>query len=208
MIQTVSESLKRPINSLTTESLSPWLANYQLTSGTDSISIPGQFTRTKSKPHTNEHAKIVKIDADLTILMSIRRPIKIKFHGTDGREYSFLAKYGEDLRQDQRVQQLLSIMSEKMENDQNCRTQNLKIVTYNVTPINNMFGLMNWVGDTIQLKEAIHKSFERREKKSFDEYSNVVTQHHRQFIKDGKPVTYANVAKENERDKVSKTNAF
>lgn len=136
--------------------------------------------------------------------MSLRRPIKMIFHGTDGREYAFLVKYGEDLRQDQRVQQLLSIMSEKMENDQACRGQNLKLVTYNVTAINSNFGLMNWVEDTIQLKNAIEKSFKRRENKDFEVYTRgVVEQQHKTFIENPTYTTYARVAKEAGRGNVS-----
>uniref|UniRef100_A0A336M7V8 non-specific serine/threonine protein kinase n=1 Tax=Culicoides sonorensis TaxID=179676 RepID=A0A336M7V8_CULSO len=197
----ISKVVQRSRNSLSIERLSPWLANYQLTSGTDSISILGQFVHLKSKPHPDEHAKIVKIDPNLIVLTSLRRPIKIKFHGSDGREYAFLTKYGEDLRQDQRIQQLLSIMSDKMKNNVNCRAQNLQLITYNVTPINSLFGLLNWVGDTISLMLAVRESYKRTENNDYDKFEeNVVSKEHKKFITDTHP--YHIIAQEATRQEI------
>lgn len=199
----MESAFKSPPSSLNIEKLSPWLGTYQHTSGTESIFIPGQLTKTKSKPHTSELVKVVKLDPKVTVLQSLRRPMKLTFYGTDGRTYTFIAKYGEDLRQDQRVQQLLSIMSEKMEADEKCHVQHLKINTYNVTPIDDMFGLLNWVPNTIQLKEAIQRSHDKREMRNFDYFiRNIAQKQHAKLIKDMRHVTYANVAIENDRKMV------
>ncbi|XP_063698060.1 DNA-dependent protein kinase catalytic subunit-like [Culicoides brevitarsis] len=207
MFETLNKSTKSNAQEiLSTENLSPWLANYHFKSGTESISIPGQFTRPKSKPHSNEHVQIIKIDANVTIFPSIRRPIRIKFYGSDGKEYTFLTKYGEDSRQDQRIQQLLSIMSEKMGNDRNCRLQNLKIVTYGVTPIDKLFGLYNWVGNTIQLRDALFKSYERHENGSIEDLVELIKPEQERLLSSVKIYDvqpYALTALNNEREVIA-----
>lgn len=54
-----------------------------------------QFTNSheQNSIHTPTKRKIVKIDPKLTILISLRRPIKIKFHGTDSREEKNFVDY-------------------------------------------------------------------------------------------------------------------
>lgn len=42
---------------------------------------------------------------------SIRKPKRINIRGSDEREHPFLVKGGEDLRQDQRIEQLFDVMN-------------------------------------------------------------------------------------------------
>lgn len=42
---------------------------------------------------------------------SLRKPKRLTIHGSDEREYSFLVKAGEDLRQDQRSTNSLAFFS-------------------------------------------------------------------------------------------------
>ena len=44
-------------------------------------------------------------------MLSIRRPKKIVIRGDDEKEYPFLVKGGEDLRLDQRIEQLFDLMN-------------------------------------------------------------------------------------------------
>lgn len=62
------------------------------------------------------HASIVHIDTVATVLLnvmqvlvmsSMRKPKRIMIRGDDEKEYLFLVKGGEDLRQDQRIEQVL-----------------------------------------------------------------------------------------------------
>ena len=43
----------------------------------------------------------------LTVMTSKQRPRKLTIHGSDGEDYAFLLKGHEDLRQDERVMQVL-----------------------------------------------------------------------------------------------------
>ncbi|KAF9944161.1 hypothetical protein BGZ65_012511 [Modicella reniformis] len=50
-------------------------------------------------------------------MSSIRKPKKLCILGSDGREYQFLVRGGEDLRLDQRIQQLFALMNGIMRKD-------------------------------------------------------------------------------------------
>lgn len=63
----------------------------------------------------------------------MRNPIKITMVGNDGEKYSFLIKFGEDLRQDQRIGQLLQVMNNTLSENVYCCERQLSIVTYVVS---------------------------------------------------------------------------
>ena len=53
--------------------------------------------------------KIAGFKDEVKVFPSLRRPIKITMIGDDGKDYNFLVKNGEDLRQDQRIGTINSI---------------------------------------------------------------------------------------------------
>lgn len=63
---------------------------------------------------------------------SLRRPVKLTFIGSDAKNQNFLVKYGEDLRQDERVQQLLNLMNGVFSLNHRCRERQLSVITYKV----------------------------------------------------------------------------
>lgn len=83
-------------------------------------------------------------------------------HGNDGRTHSFVVKYGEDVRQDQRIEQVLALMSVQMAGDKNCRNHNMQIETYTVIPISTYCGMFSWVADTLPMRDLLEKSLARR----------------------------------------------
>lgn len=68
-------------------------------------------------------------------MASLRRPTRIVVRGHDEREYAFLVKGGEDLRQDQRVCQLLQVMNGVLARDAACGQRGLQVTTYRVVPM-------------------------------------------------------------------------
>lgn len=66
-------------------------------------------------------------------MTSQRRPIRLVFLGNDAKEYSYLIKYGEDLRQDQRIEQLFWLMNDVLKSECDSSIQHLSIRTYQVT---------------------------------------------------------------------------
>jgi DNA-dependent protein kinase catalytic subunit len=87
------------------------------------LEIPGQYT-SKKKPLLEHHIKIVGFDEKLLVLHSLRLPKRITIRGNDENDYRFLVKGGEDIRQDQRIEALFSIMNDLYDNDPNCNQSN------------------------------------------------------------------------------------
>lgn len=73
------------------------------------------------------------------VLQSIRKPKTITIRGNDTREYKYLVKGGEDLRQDHRIQQVFSLMNQIYDADPVCRQRKLRLVTYKVHLFLNVF---------------------------------------------------------------------
>jgi DNA-dependent protein kinase catalytic subunit len=102
-------------------------------SSTREIEIPGQYT-SKKKPLVEHHIKIVGFDDKILVLQSLRLPKRLTIRGHDENDYRFLVKGGEDIRQDQRIQALFSIMNDLYNDDPNCNQSNsahITIRTYN-----------------------------------------------------------------------------
>ncbi|CAF3346268.1 unnamed protein product, partial [Rotaria sp. Silwood2] len=68
--------------------------------------------------------RILFINAKLLVLHSLRLPKRITIRGHDENNYRFLVKAGEDIRQDQRIEALFSIMNDLYHNDPNCNQSN------------------------------------------------------------------------------------
>lgn len=127
--------------------LSPWLARYHWYGGDNFIELPGQYTGNVA-PNANNILKIVKFREEVSIYRSLRRPIKITAICSNGKSYSFLVKYGEDLRQDERIQHIQELMTNQMQANKNCSQQKLSLRTYKVIPLNVDCGIISWIENT------------------------------------------------------------
>ena len=75
------------------------------------ISIPGLY-------RTNQTiVRIAGFCAKLLVLSSKQRPRKIFIYGSDEKEYTFLLKGHEDMRQDERAMQLFSLVNRLLNNN-------------------------------------------------------------------------------------------
>ena len=127
------------------------------------IELPGQYEGLLSEPMTEKNVKIASIRKTLLILGSIRRPKRITVHGSNEKDYHLLIKGGEDLRLDQRVQQLFQIMNTIFSDDPACMNRDLHIKTFNVVPITNRLGSLEWVDNTEPMKNIINREHIRVE---------------------------------------------
>lgn len=66
------------------------------------------------------------------VIFSMRNPIKITMIGNNGEKYSFLIKFGEDLRQDQQIQQLHKVINDALSNNAYCCDRKPSLLTYMV----------------------------------------------------------------------------
>ncbi|CAG8556990.1 5133_t:CDS:10 [Acaulospora morrowiae] len=135
---------------------SAWLAEFSSSNIDEDIEIPGQYDGL-TIPDPTRHVKIAHFDPKLLVLRSMRKPKKITILGTDGNEYPFLVKGGEDLRLDQRVQLLFTVMNELMRKDFYCSQRKIALRTYKVVPMTGSLGIIEWIPDTEPLKQIIEK---------------------------------------------------
>ncbi|CAH1273078.1 PRKDC [Branchiostoma lanceolatum] len=112
----------------------PWLSDFNPLDYDRELEIPGQYTG-KVKPLVQYHAKIAGFDQRVKVMSSLRKPKRITIRGDDERDRPFLVKGGEDLRQDQRIQQLFDIMNDILTLDPACSQRQLRIRTYGVIPM-------------------------------------------------------------------------
>lgn len=171
---------KMNLSNFSLNSLCPWLQRYHWCGEEVHIEVPGQYT-SDNKRSIQNHVKIVKFSENIQVFVSLRNPIRFKIHGSNGKSFEFLIKYSEDLRQDQRIQQLLGLMSKQLANDRNCQTYNLAIDTYTVLPINSYCGLLSWVPATQSLKDLLVES-KQREDPNFLTKLNVLRDDHTKFV--------------------------
>ncbi|KAJ5076723.1 DNA-dependent protein kinase catalytic subunit [Anaeramoeba ignava] len=126
-----------------------WLSNFKQSSFSVEyyIEIPGQYNG-QSIPDPKKHSKIVSFNETLQVMKSLRLPKRLVINGNDGKEYPFLVKGGEDLRLDQRIEQLFTVMNQIMQSDPICCQRRLKIQTYQVVPVTPRVGLIEWLDNT------------------------------------------------------------
>ncbi|XP_062044500.1 DNA-dependent protein kinase catalytic subunit isoform X2 [Lepus europaeus] len=95
------------------------------------------------------------------------KPKRIIIRGHDEREHPFLVKGGEDLRQDQRIEQLFEVMNIILSRDAACSQRNMQLRTYRVVPMTSRLGLIEWIENTCTLKDLLLNNMSREEKASY-----------------------------------------
>lgn len=138
----------------TTNALCPWFQQYHWSGSDAFIELPGQYDA-NYRPNVAKRLKIVRFDRAIKVLHSLRKPIQLTVLTSDGNRYSYLVKYGEDLRQDERVQQMQTIMSGHLRNDMNCSQYRLRLRTYAVVPLNGSCGIISWVHNSQPIDEFV-----------------------------------------------------
>lgn len=101
--------------------------------------VPGRYLRTE------ENVCIEYIVPQLAVIGSKQRPRRLTIRGSDGKDYEYLLKAHEDLRQDERVMQLFGLVNQLLNNDPSTAHRHLDIRTYFVLPLTPNLGLIEWV---------------------------------------------------------------
>ncbi|XP_044259527.1 DNA-dependent protein kinase catalytic subunit-like [Tribolium madens] len=149
---TLQDRKENQKNSRLLKDYCPWLANFSTNKSNFELEIPGQYDGERI-PLVQHHVKISGFSPNVSIMSSLRKPIKIIILGNDTKEYPFLVKFGEDVRQDQRIQQLFSLMNNIFQNDINLKGREFHILTYQVIPLTTSLGIIQWIGNTKSLQE-------------------------------------------------------
>ncbi|CAM9129326.1 unnamed protein product, partial [Ectocarpus fasciculatus] len=129
---------------------SEWLTGFDFE--LHKIEIPGQYISADyaCEPDVSRHALIMGFDPRLLVMSSIRRPKRITMYSADGAESQFLVKGGEDLRNDDRIEQLFSLMNSILSS-----AQPLAARTFAVIPMTSKLGILEWCQGTVPFKSVL-----------------------------------------------------
>ncbi|KAH9940814.1 atypical/PIKK/FRAP protein kinase [Epithele typhae] len=120
------------------------------------LAVPGTYQ--SGKP-------VVKIESfapKLSVISSKQRPRRLSIKGSDGNDYQFVLKGHEDLRQDERVMQLFSLVNGLLSLDTDCFKRRLHIQRFPVIPLAPNAGLLGWVKDSDTLHVLVRDYRESR----------------------------------------------
>jgi FKBP12-rapamycin complex-associated protein len=105
------------------------------------LAVPGTYAA------GNPVVRISHFVAALRVISSKQRPRKLTLKGSDGKDYTFLLKGHEDLRQDERVMQLFGLVNTLLANDRDTSKRDLNIKRYSAIPLAPNSGLIEWLGN-------------------------------------------------------------
>ncbi|KZV74520.1 atypical/PIKK/FRAP protein kinase [Peniophora sp. CONT] len=120
------------------------------------IAVPGTYA--SGKPLVT----ISSFASKLTVISSKQRPRRISLKGSDGKDYQYLLKGHEDLRQDERVMQFYGLVNTLLAVDTNSFKRKLRIRGYAVIPLGPHAGLIGWVHDSDTLHVLVRDYRESR----------------------------------------------
>ena len=139
------------------------LSNSKMFKKSSTIVMPGTYDINK------KIVTVTKMNPRLEALASKNKPLKIAFTGSDGRDYEYILKGKEDLKQDERAMQLFSVVNSMVADRESDFHKNLSIQRYNVTPICSgkriPAGLISYLENS---RDVFNTIKEYREKISYD----------------------------------------
>eukprot|EP01062_Namystynia_karyoxenos_P037502 TRINITY_DN2729_c1_g1_i3.p1 TRINITY_DN2729_c1_g1~~TRINITY_DN2729_c1_g1_i3.p1 ORF type:complete len:4594 (+),score=1260.51 TRINITY_DN2729_c1_g1_i3:1283-13783(+) len=142
------------------EQYSAWLACFRGAAQESGIQLPQQAMLTGGDSAEEGVGATILSFAQQTLVMdSIQKPKRLVVHASDEQEHAFLVKGGEDLRQDQRIQQIFSVMDQVLQGERGCGQRGLRLRTYSVVPLSPRAGLVEWVGGCKPLKAMLQENF-------------------------------------------------
>jgi len=99
--------------------------------------------------------RIASFATKLAVIASKQRPRRLCLKGSDGKDYQYVLKGHEDLRQDERVMQVFGLVNTLLSVDTNSFKRRLHIQRYPVIPLAPNAGLLGWVWDSDTLHVLI-----------------------------------------------------
>ncbi|KAJ3081480.1 Serine/threonine-protein kinase smg1, partial [Rhizoclosmatium hyalinum] len=105
---------------------------------------------------------IERFGEQVRILPTKTKPKRIEIITSNGTCRPFLLKGLEDLRLDERIQQTLKVANSLLQTDKQSRTRNLNARTYDIFPLGDHFGMIEWIDNVSQLF-SIFKRWQMRD---------------------------------------------
>lgn len=137
-------------------------------------------------------SRLIDMKSSVFVMNSLMRPKKVTFICSDNKNRSILVKYGDDLQEDSRIMTIFNIFNSLLDK---CRTEesnDYKLYTYEVLPIEKRFGIIEWIHDSKSIKhiietelgEEIAKSVAMKQRKEFlGTSAKSITEKHHDLLK-------------------------
>jgi serine/threonine-protein kinase ATR len=109
---------------------------------------------------TEDMPTIKRFGSKILVMSSLQKPRRISILGSNGQEYRFLCKANDDLRKDARMMEFNVMINTFLKKDREARDRSLYIRTYAVTPLGDLWGLIEWVNHTTPLKAIVQRQWE------------------------------------------------
>jgi len=122
----------------------PFFADFHSSGSQWQAEIPGQYGGFQ-RPRPEDHARLMCFQRSLILFSSLRRPMSVGVVGDDGRVRDFIVKCEEDLRLDERIQQVFGVANRSFEHS----GLNVRVKTYKVVPLTKAVGLIERLSDVI-----------------------------------------------------------
>jgi len=161
------------------------------------LAMPGTYIK-KAQSGSTDIVRIARFNPTLKVLESKQRPRRLTIIGSDGKDYDFLLKGHEDLRQDERVMQLFSLINTLLAHDVNTSNLGLRIKRYNIIPLSPNSGLIEWMGHT----DTVHNCI-----KQYREYHKILLDCEHRLIKSMAP-TFQGMNRYNDLTLIQKVEVF
>jgi hypothetical protein len=136
--------------------LSEWMAEFDAIGQDGILELPGQYDQyVCNAPQADMHTHVLSFSPQVAVMTSKQKPKRLKVIGSDEREHNFLVKGGDDLRGDQRVQQLFTTINKLLQADSQCLQRRLRNKTFKVIPMLPNLGMVEWVDNTVTFQEVL-----------------------------------------------------
>ncbi|KAJ7174943.1 phosphatidylinositol 3-kinase [Mycena crocata] len=113
------------------------------------LAVPGTYQSGR------EVVYIASFAPRLTVITSKQRPRRMNLKGSDGRDYQYILKGHEDLRQDERVMQLFGLVNTLLSVDTNSFKRQLHIQRCPIIPLAPNVGLIGAMQESDTLHELV-----------------------------------------------------
>ncbi|KAJ8905529.1 hypothetical protein NDN08_002036 [Rhodosorus marinus] len=104
----------------------------------------------------DSHVRFQGVDEEVVLMPSLMKPKKVSFRGSDGRKYVFLCKREDsgDMRKDARLMDFARVVNRLLNKDSQSKQRSLSLRTYEVLPLNEECGLVEWVDNLVSIRAA------------------------------------------------------
>ncbi|KAK9796984.1 hypothetical protein WJX73_006710 [Symbiochloris irregularis] len=138
--------------------LSPWLASYSAgasDAGGEPLVLPAMTSVQSVAAGPPAELTIVAFGKAVHVFSSKQQPKRLTIYTDDFRQCEWIVKGGEEMRIDQRVEQLLGVMNGLLSRSAPCRAFGLQVETYDVVPMTESLGMVAFVPDTLPLLAVV-----------------------------------------------------